>query len=62
MLVLSRKAGESIVIGGNIKITVSVIHGDRVKIGVEAPKHVKVNREEIAARIAAETQLELACR
>ncbi|QEL14998.1 carbon storage regulator CsrA [Limnoglobus roseus] len=64
MLVLSRKAGESIIIDGNIRVTVSLIQGDRVKIGIEAPKHIKVNREEVAARIEAEsdTQLEFACR
>lgn len=64
MLVLSRKTGESIVIDGNIRVTVSAIQGDRVKIGVEAPRHIKVNREEVAARIEAEcdTRLESACR
>ena len=47
MLVLSRKAGEQIVIGDNISITVSRISGNRVSIGVEAPGHVKVLRGEL---------------
>lgn len=51
MLVLSRKAGEKIVIGENIVLTVTKISAERVVIGVEAPKSVVVNREEIAADI-----------
>ena len=63
MLVLSRKTGETIVIDGTIRVTISSIQGDRVRIGVEAPKHVKVYREEVAARIDPEfgTPLEYAC-
>lgn len=62
MLVLSRKAGEAIVIDGVIRVTVSAVLGDRVKIGVEAPRHVKVIREELAPRAeaGAATQLALA--
>lgn len=64
MLVLSRKTGESIVIDSNIRITVCAVLGDRVKIGIVAPKHIKINREKIVVHIEAETdtQLELACR
>ena len=54
MLVLTRKTGQEIVIDGDIRITVSAIGGDRVKIGISAPAHVKIDRAEVAARIAAE--------
>ena len=47
MLVLSRKKNESIVINGNIVITVAEIRGDKVRIGVEAPKEVPVWRGEL---------------
>ncbi|MGL6095738.1 MAG: carbon storage regulator [Fimbriiglobus sp.] len=47
MLVLTRKAGEQIVIGDNIKITVVTVGPGRVKIGIEAPADVAVNRSEI---------------
>jgi carbon storage regulator len=58
MLVLTRKVGEEIIIGGGIRITVSAIKGDRVKIAVSAPPHIQVNRAEVAARIAAEAEAE----
>jgi carbon storage regulator len=54
MLVLTRKTGQEIVIAGEIRITSTSIGGDRVKIGISAPSHVKVDRAEVAARIAAE--------
>lgn len=47
MLVLSRKQQESIVIGDNIKITVVAVQGDKVKLGVEAPKDVLIFRSEL---------------
>jgi len=47
MLVLSRKLNESIVIDGDIKITVVSVKGDRVRLGITAPKSVTVNREEV---------------
>lgn len=46
MLVLSRKAGESLVIADNIVVTVLSIQGSRIRIGVEAPKDVPVHRFE----------------
>lgn len=48
MLVLSRKENESIVIGNNISIVVVSIQGDKVKIGIDAPKDVVVDRKEVA--------------
>ncbi|MDD6327613.1 MAG: carbon storage regulator CsrA [Eubacteriales bacterium] len=51
MLALSRKQGESIVIGNNIEITVLEVKGDQVKLGIAAPKSVPVYRQEIYAQI-----------
>lgn len=56
MLVLSRKRNESIVIDGSIVITVVEIRGDKVRLGIEAPREVSIHRQEIFAAIAAETQ------
>ncbi len=50
MLVLGRRKGEKIVIGDEIVVTVVAIHGERVRLGIEAPPEVPVLREEIAAR------------
>jgi len=47
MLILTRKLGESITIGDNIKVTVVDIKGKQVRLGIEAPKNVSVHREEI---------------
>ena len=47
MLALTRKKGESLVINNNIEITVLEIRGDRVKIGISAPKEVPVYRKEV---------------
>ncbi len=47
MLVLSRKKNESIVINNDIKIVVVEIRGDKVRLGVEAPKEVPVHRREV---------------
>ena len=47
MLVLSRKKNESIIIGNDITIVVVEIRGDKVRLGIEAPKEVSVHRREI---------------
>jgi len=47
MLVLSRKKNESIIINDNITITVIEIRGDKVRLGIEAPKDVTVHRREV---------------
>lgn len=47
MLVISRKTDESIVIGDNIEITICEISKDKVRIGISAPKEVKITRKEI---------------
>lgn len=51
MLILTRKIGESLLIGDNIEITVLNVRGNQVKIGVKAPQDVAVHREEIYHRI-----------
>jgi len=51
VLALTRKKGESIVIGDNITITVLSTSGDSVKIGIDAPRHIPVNRKEIYEQI-----------
>lgn len=61
MLVLSRKKNESIVIDNNVTITVVEIRGDKVRLGIVAPKDVPVHRQEVFDAIhgkaaAAETQ------
>lgn len=54
MLVLTRRPGESIVIGNGVKLTVVTIGPGRVKIGIDAPPDVRINREEIHTRIQQE--------
>jgi len=56
MLVLTRKLGESIRIGDNIVVKIVDLDGRHVKLGIEAPKNVTVNREEIYERIQRENQ------
>jgi carbon storage regulator len=50
MLLLTRRAGETIVIGDNIRVLVQTINGNQVRIGVEAPRNMAVDREEIRVR------------
>jgi carbon storage regulator len=52
MLVLSRKLNEAIVVNDTIRVTVVAIKGDRVRIGIEAPRDVSVDRGEVHARKA----------
>jgi carbon storage regulator len=47
MLILTRKSGQSVHIGDEIKITIIEVKGNQVRIGVDAPRHVTVHREEI---------------
>lgn len=53
MLVLSRKKGESIIIQDHIEVTVLAVEGDIVKLGISAPEHVDIFRQEIYASIQA---------
>lgn len=56
MLILSRKIDEKIKIGEDITLTIIEIRGDQVKIGVEAPKNVKVFRQEVFEAIQSENK------
>jgi carbon storage regulator len=50
MLVLTRRTGEEIVIGGTIRIMVTRIRGDRVQLGITAPESIRVDRAEVDER------------
>lgn len=54
MLVLSRKCGETVVIGNKIKVTVIEVRGDRVRLGFQSPAEVPIHRQEVHDRIVAE--------
>jgi len=56
MLILSRKTNEKIMIGDDISISIIEIRGDQVRIGVDAPKSVKVFRQEVFDAIKAENK------
>ncbi|HSG72497.1 MAG TPA: carbon storage regulator CsrA [Planctomycetaceae bacterium] len=58
MLVLSRKKDEKIVIGDHITLMVIDIRGDKVRLGIEAPKDVAVHRQEVYEAIQKEMELE----
>lgn len=54
MLILTRRLGESLVIGKDVTVTVLGVKGNQVRIGIKAPKDVQVHREEIYNRILQE--------
>ena len=56
MLVLSRKKNESIIINDNITVTVIEIRGDKVRLGIEAPKDVTVHRREVYEAIQSQKE------
>lgn len=56
MLILTRRVGETLMIGDNVQVTVLGVKGNQVRIGVNAPKDVSVHREEIYERIKRERE------
>ncbi|MED4701416.1 carbon storage regulator CsrA [Lysinibacillus capsici] len=60
MLVLSRKKGESIMIGDQIEVKILAVEGDQIKLGIVAPKSVKVHRSEIFEAIQEQNKEALA--
>jgi carbon storage regulator len=56
MLVLSRQRDESIIIGDNVVVTIVDVRGDRVRLGIEAPREVSVHRREVYDAIQRENQ------
>lgn len=54
MLILTRRVGETVVIGDNVTVTVLGVKGNQVRLGVNAPREVAVHREEIFERIKRE--------
>ena len=58
MLILTRRAGETVMIGSDVTITVLGVKGNQVRIGINAPKDIAVHREEIFERIQAEKAAE----
>jgi len=56
MLLLTRKTGETITVGDDIQIQVLSVKGGQVRIGIDAPRDVLVNREEVFERLSVESE------
>ena len=56
MLILTRRVGETVMIGNDVTVTVLGVKGNQVRIGINAPKNIAVHREEIFERIKREQQ------
>ena len=54
MLILSRRVGEKLIIGENVTVTILGVKGNQIRIGIDAPRDIAVNREEIYQRILKE--------
>ena len=54
ILILTRRVGEKLIIGENVTVTVLAVKGNQIRIGIDAPRDVQVNREEIHQRILKE--------
>ena len=60
MLILTRRIGETLMVGDDVTITVLGVKGNQVRIGINAPKDLAVHREEIYERVKAEGQKKVA--
>ena len=58
MLILTRRAGETLMIGDDVTVTICGVNGNQVRIGINAPKNIAVNREEVYERIQIEKRKE----
>lgn len=58
MLILTRRVGETLMIGDEVSVTVLGVKGNQVRLGVNAPKYIAVHREEIYQRIQHERQMQ----
>ena len=56
MLILTRRVGEKLIVGGNVTLTVLDVKGNQIRVGIDAPREVKVYREEIYNKIQAEKE------
>ncbi|MBN2221204.1 MAG: carbon storage regulator CsrA, partial [Vallitaleaceae bacterium] len=56
MLALTRKIGESIMIGDDVEITVISVNGDQIKLGINAPKNIAIHRKEVFLQIQEENK------
>jgi carbon storage regulator len=54
VLILTRRVGETLMVGENVTVTVMAVKGNQVRLGINAPKDVEVHREEIFERVKAE--------
>jgi carbon storage regulator len=54
MLILTRRVGETLMVGDNVTVTIFAVKGNQVRIGIHAPKDVTVHREEVYERIRSE--------
>jgi len=59
MLILTRRVGETVMVGDDVTITVLGVKGNQVRVGINAPKHIAVHREEIYRRIQSEKVIDL---